>query len=70
MNRHGNGNGGNRTQYSSLSPPDRVAPRGATFCSGGGANRLYPITSRQEQENSADVVLSMIKVFNFYVYSL
>uniref|UniRef100_M1DEA1 Gag-pol polyprotein n=1 Tax=Solanum tuberosum TaxID=4113 RepID=M1DEA1_SOLTU len=55
-NKQGSGNPGNRAQSSLVAPPDRAAPRGATFGTGGGANRLYSITSRQEQENSPDVV--------------
>jgi len=31
---------------------------------------VYVITSRQEQENSPDVVIGMIKVFTFDVYAL
>ena len=69
-NMQGSGNQGNRAQSSSVSPPDRVAPRGATSGTGGGANRLYAITSRQEQENSPDVVTGMVKVFAFDVYAL
>ncbi|KAH0776590.1 hypothetical protein KY290_008001 [Solanum tuberosum] len=69
-NRQGNGNGGNRAQSSIVAPPDRAAPRGATSGTDGGANRLYAITSRQEQENSLDVVTGMIKVFTFDVYAL
>ncbi|KAG5610899.1 hypothetical protein H5410_022180 [Solanum commersonii] len=64
------GNGGNKAQSSSVAPPDRAAPRGATSGTGGRTNCLYAITSRQEQENSPDVVTDMIKVFNFDVYAL
>ncbi|XP_049395431.1 uncharacterized protein LOC125859676 [Solanum stenotomum] len=53
---------GNRTQSSSVSPPDRAAPRGATSGTGGGVNRIYPITSRQEQENSPDAVTGAIPI--------
>ncbi|KAG5576677.1 hypothetical protein H5410_056811 [Solanum commersonii] len=66
----GCGNGGNRAQSSSIAPPDRVAPRGATSGTSRGANHLYVITSRQEQENSLDVVSGMIKAFSFDVYAL
>ncbi|XP_015057660.1 uncharacterized protein LOC107003928 [Solanum pennellii] len=45
-NKQGGGNPGNRAQYSSSVPLERVAPRGATSDNGGGANRLYAITSR------------------------
>ena len=61
------GNGSNKAQSSSVVPPDRTAPRGATSSVGGGANRLYAITSRHEQENSLNVVTGMIKVFAFDV---
>ncbi|KAH0693675.1 hypothetical protein KY285_020772 [Solanum tuberosum] len=63
---------GNRAlhQSSSVAPPDRATPRGSTSGTGGGANRLYAITSRHEQENSLDVVTCMIKVFTFDVYTL
>ncbi|XP_049350299.1 uncharacterized protein LOC125814891 [Solanum verrucosum] len=47
---------GNKSQSSSVAPLDSVAPRGATFDTGGGRNRLYTITSRQKQETSPDVV--------------
>ncbi|KAK4729912.1 hypothetical protein R3W88_022900 [Solanum pinnatisectum] len=59
-NRQGNDNGGNRAQSSSGAPPDRATSRGATSGAGGGGNRLYAITGRQEQEDSPDVVTSMI----------
>ncbi|KAH0669190.1 hypothetical protein KY285_023348 [Solanum tuberosum] len=41
---------------SAIAPQDKVAPRGDTSGSGGGANRLYAITSHQEQEDSPDIV--------------
>ncbi|KAH0632967.1 hypothetical protein KY284_035753 [Solanum tuberosum] len=68
-NWQGNGNQGNRVQSSSIAPLDRAAPRGATSCTGGGANHLYAITNRQEKENSPDVVTGMIKVFTLDVYA-
>ncbi|KAH0679031.1 hypothetical protein KY284_020116 [Solanum tuberosum] len=68
--RQGSGNLSNRAQASSVSPLDRMAPRGATSSTGGGANRLYAITSSHEQENSPNVVTGMIKVFVFDVYAL
>ncbi|XP_049365273.1 uncharacterized protein LOC125830104 [Solanum verrucosum] len=49
-------NNGNRAQSSSVSPPERDAPRGAISGTGGGTNLLYAITSHQKQENSLDVV--------------
>ncbi|KAH0678989.1 hypothetical protein KY284_020074 [Solanum tuberosum] len=62
--------GGYKAQSSSVTPPDKVARRGATSGTGGGANLLYAITSHQEQENSPDVVNGMIQVFNFNFYAL
>ena len=56
-NKQGGGNGGNRVESSSAAQPDRVAPKGETSRTGGGANRLYAITSCQEQENTPHVVL-------------
>uniref|UniRef100_M1D9T4 Gag-pol polyprotein n=1 Tax=Solanum tuberosum TaxID=4113 RepID=M1D9T4_SOLTU len=53
-----------------LAPPDRAASRGATSSTGGETNRLYPINSRQEQEDSPDVVTGMIQVFDFTVFAL
>ncbi|KAH0654435.1 hypothetical protein KY290_032963 [Solanum tuberosum] len=53
-----------------VAPPDRAAPRRDTSGTGGGANQLYVITGRQEQENSPDVVIGMIKVFTLDVYAL
>ncbi|KAH0765418.1 hypothetical protein KY285_001289 [Solanum tuberosum] len=47
-------------QSSSVAPPNRVAPRGATSRTIGRANSLYTITSRQEQENSPNVVTGMM----------
>uniref|UniRef100_M1D8X5 Retrotransposon gag protein n=1 Tax=Solanum tuberosum TaxID=4113 RepID=M1D8X5_SOLTU len=47
-NMQGVGNGGNRAQSSSLAPPNKATLRGATSGTGGGANLLYAITSRQE----------------------
>ena len=67
-NKKGCVNIGNRAQSSSVSPLDRATRRGAISYTGGGVNRLYAITSRQEQENSLDVVTGMIKVFTFDVY--
>ena len=69
-NWQGNGNQGNKAQSSSVAPPGRAAPREATSVTGGGANRLYAITSRQDQENSPDVVTGMVKVFTLDVYAL
>ena len=51
-NKHGGWNQGNRDQSSSVSPLDRAAPTWTTSGTGGEANRLYVITSRQKQENS------------------
>ncbi|XP_069148041.1 uncharacterized protein [Solanum lycopersicum] len=53
-----------------MAPRDRAAPRVSTSSIGGGENRLYAITSLQEQENSPNVVTGMIKVFTFDVYAL
>ncbi|XP_049391574.1 uncharacterized protein LOC125856005 [Solanum stenotomum] len=69
-NRKPSGNGGNKAQSSSAALTDRAAPRGATSGTCGGENRLYAITSRQQKENSPDVVTCMIKVFTFDVYAL
>ncbi|XP_069154296.1 uncharacterized protein [Solanum lycopersicum] len=49
---------------------EKDAPKGVTTGTGGGANRVYAITSYKEQENSPDVVTGMIKVFTFDVYAL
>ncbi|KAG5614458.1 hypothetical protein H5410_014282 [Solanum commersonii] len=69
-NMQGSGNLSNRAQASSVAPPDRMVPRGATSSTCGGANHPYAINSRQEQENSPDVVTGMIRVFDFAVYAL
>ena len=69
-NKKDGGNMGNRAQSSSVAPPHRAAPQGATSGTGRGENHLYAITSHQEQENSPDVVTRMIKVFTFNVYAL
>ena len=46
--------GGNRAQSVSVDPPDIAAPRGDTFGTGEGTNRLYAINNHQEQEDSLD----------------
>ena len=69
-NKKGGGNSRNRVQSLTVSPPVMATPRGATFCTAGGANHLYVITSIQEKENSPNVVTGMIKVFTFDVYDL
>ncbi|KAH0650238.1 hypothetical protein KY284_030150 [Solanum tuberosum] len=53
------GNGGNKAQFSSIVPPDRTAPRGATSSTGGGANRLYAITSAMSKR-----ILRMLSLFD------
>ncbi|KAG5629762.1 hypothetical protein H5410_001479 [Solanum commersonii] len=63
-NRQGSGNISNRAQASLVAAPDRLVPRGATSSTGGGANRLYAINSRQEQEDSPDVVTEKQRSFN------
>ena len=68
-NNQSGGNLGNRVQSSSDSPPYRAAPRGATSGTSGGTHRLYATTSRQEQENSPDVITGMIEVITFDVYA-
>uniref|UniRef100_M1DXJ3 Gag-pol protein n=1 Tax=Solanum tuberosum TaxID=4113 RepID=M1DXJ3_SOLTU len=40
----------------SVAPPDRASHRGASSGTGGGTDCLYAINSRQEQEDSPDVV--------------
>ena len=68
--KQGSSNEGNKSQSSSIAPPDRVAPRGATSSAGGGTNRLYSLNNRQEHENSPDIITDMIQVFDFSVYAL
>uniref|UniRef100_M1D7Z9 Gag-pol polyprotein n=1 Tax=Solanum tuberosum TaxID=4113 RepID=M1D7Z9_SOLTU len=59
--------GGNRAQSSSVAPPNRAAPRGATSGAGGGTNLLYAINSRQEQEDLSDIVTDKTQVYKrFY----
>ena len=65
-----NGNWGNKTQSSSIAPRDIDAPTEDTSGINRGSNHQYVITSRQEQQNSPVVVIGMIKVFNFNVYTL
>ena len=67
-NKQGGGNLGNVPQYSSAAPPERDVPIGTTSGIDRGANYLYEIISRQEQENCLDVFTGMIKVFSFDVY--
>ena len=61
---------GDKEQSSSVSPQDKVAPRGAIFCTRGGTNCLYDLNNRQEHEHSLDVVTGMIHVFYFIIYAL
>ena len=68
-NQQGNGVHGNKAESSSIYPPDRVELRGATSDTGGRENRLYAITSCQEQENHPYVFTVLIKVFNLDVYA-
>lgn len=42
----------------------------ATFSDGGGTNCLFTLNNCKEQENSQDIVTSMIQVFDFTVYAL
>ncbi|XP_019070253.1 uncharacterized protein [Solanum lycopersicum] len=69
-NKKGSGNLGNRSQSSLVTQPDSPSPRGATSGTGGGANRLDAVTSRQNKENSPDFINGMIKVFALDVYDL
>ena len=62
-NIQGRENQGNKYQYSSVSPSDRTAPGRSTSDTGGGEKYLYAITSRQDQENSPDIVTGIIEVF-------
>ena len=59
-NNKGNGSGGNRAQSSSVAPPHKFSPREANFVTSEGTNPLYGINNSQEQEDSPDVVTSMI----------
>ncbi|XP_015068921.1 uncharacterized protein LOC107013551 [Solanum pennellii] len=59
-NKQGGGNPGNIAQSSLVSPLDKAAPRGATSGTGEEANRLYAFNSRQEKEESLDIVTGMI----------
>lgn len=55
----------NRAKSSSIATLDRAAPRVAPSVTSRGTNRLYAVTSHQEQENAQDVVTGMIKLFTF-----
>ncbi|XP_015054851.1 uncharacterized protein LOC107001235 [Solanum pennellii] len=48
----------------------RGAPMGDTSSTCGGTNRLYALNNLHEQENSADVVTGVIRVFDFTAYEL
>ncbi|KAH0658156.1 hypothetical protein KY289_026904 [Solanum tuberosum] len=72
---------GQNSRAKPAQPQDRVAQRKGDFMrecpknmqgngTGGGTNRLYVINSRQEQEDSPDLVTGMIQVFDFTVYAL
>ena len=65
------GNSINRAQYSLFDPPHRAAPRGGTSGVGRGWGKpSLSNHSRQEQENSPNIIKEMIKVFIFYAYDL
>ncbi|XP_015075370.1 uncharacterized protein LOC107019368 [Solanum pennellii] len=65
----GNDSRVNRAQYSSIAPPDKDAPRGATSGAGRGTNHLYALNNRQDHENFPDVITGMIQVLDFTVYA-
>ncbi|TMX05064.1 hypothetical protein EJD97_002624 [Solanum chilense] len=58
----GCGNPGNRANLHHLLHQKGLLSRGATFGNGGGANRLYAITSLQEQENPLHAVTGKANV--------
>ena len=68
-NKQGDGNGGNRSQSSSVAPQDKAAFRGATSGTGGGTSFLYAIKSRQEQEHFPNIFTGMIQVIDFIFYA-
>lgn len=70
QNMQGSRNPGNLAQYSSIAPPKRDAPRGASSCTSGVVNRVYTISSSQQQESCPDFVTVTIKIFTFDVYVL
>ena len=61
---------GNRAQTSAPAQPARGNQKAATSGTGGGANHLYAMVNRQDQENSLDVVTGMLRVFSFDCYAL
>lgn len=70
-NRQGNGNRGNRAKYSSISPRDKAASKGATTLGvGWWGNCLYIITSCLGKEDSSDFITRKIHVFHINVYAL
>ncbi|XP_059290037.1 uncharacterized protein LOC132043575 [Lycium ferocissimum] len=69
------GTGGNRTQSINSSVPrnnqtqaGRAPVRSGN--AGGGPNRLYALTGRQDTDARTDVVTGMLTVFSFDVYAL
>ena len=60
-NRYGTGNRSKRAQSSSVAPPDKAEPRGATSITVGGQNCLYAITNYQDQENYSNIFISRSK---------
>ncbi|KAH0672886.1 hypothetical protein KY284_023973 [Solanum tuberosum] len=56
---------GSTAQSSSVAPPDRAVSRGGTLGADGGGNHLFAITSRQEQEDSPNVVTDPGASFSF-----
>ena len=64
------GDGGGRAQPPFVTPQNRGNQRGSTSGADRGTNHLYAMGSRQDQENSPDVVTGMLRVFSFDVYAL
>ncbi|XP_004237327.1 uncharacterized protein [Solanum lycopersicum] len=53
--KQGGGNLGNRAQYSSVAPPNKLAPRGTTSGTGGGTNCLYAHNNCHVLKNFPDI---------------
>ena len=66
------GNNGRAQSTTSAAPAGRPTQQGNSSSTGGGQcqNRLYVLQTRQDQEDSPDVVTGTLRVFDLDVYAL
>ncbi|KAG5587115.1 hypothetical protein H5410_047549, partial [Solanum commersonii] len=62
-NKQRNGNGGNRAQSSLVAPPDRVAPRGATYVYAFG--KRVRVLREEKKEEKGEERSRFVKIVEF-----